>query len=238
LAALERGDDPRGLAHVAGDLGFGAAAVASAEAIELIQSRGTPLAVYNLASGLANAHLAAACLRVVGGLVGPTNESFARAAVNIEEWSSLAGPIRSLHYSCAVQSGRTDLAERLGTEAGWTTPLEFDDVWAHALRLLEDEKYDLLSRVLEGSGARESTRAEAAIDMSVYCEVQLGDLDGAVSICERDPCGPAALLEVGIALVLADRPADAELLLARACGELKGKQRNVCRDWLARSKGT
>lgn len=236
--ALTRGDDPRGLADVAIELGFGSAAVASAGAIDLVRTRGTPLAVYNLASGLANANLAAECLGVVRALVGPANETFARDPGNQSEWSGIADPIRSLYYSCAVHSGGVDLAATLGAEAGWTAPLEFDDVWTHALGLLEAEKFDVLLALLEGSGAREGVRGAAATDMSVYSQVRLGDLDGALAVCGGASCGAAARLEVGIALVQAERFSDGKDLLERTCDELKGKQRSVCKAWLATSKGS
>ena len=232
-AAYEGGDDPTLLASTTTELGVGAAAVADDAVIAMVADRATPTAIYNAALGASNASLTARCLGLLESLRGKPGSSVATSEQFALERAEVAPSAASLEYACAVQGGRWDEARALGEAASWGAPLDPADIWAHSIRLYEEERSEELLRVLEASGLAEDEAYLGARDLVVHAHLSLGNLDAACSAVAVAGASEAAILEVGAALVPAGRQDEAKALLGPLCGKLEGDQATRCRKLLA-----
>ncbi len=235
--ALEGGDDPVGLGAVAADLGYEAAALASDPVVEAVRLRATPVAVYNLASGAANANLWTRCLALTDGLLRDGG-TVARSPRFAAELATVQSPVAALGYGCAVGAEDLDGALARGRAAQWGPPLAPEDLWAHAVALARDQRFADVVEVLDASGAPRvaPAGAAAATDLLIAAHLRLGARDAALALVRSGPATAVARLEVGAALLEAGRTADAADLLDGTCPELVGAERARCEGELRRAR--
>ena len=204
------------------------AATITDEAVEAVAQHGSPTLIYNLAIGTARAAQQTRCARLVdvllAGLPGKPEQP--------EGWEAdrtrLLPQALGLGYDCAVRAPDLDAAERFGEAAGWTTVSAWAAV-SHGDQLYDGKNPDAMLAHLERCKATEGEQADWAVDLIVRVHLDREDLDQALVWARHASAGPVTRYNVGTALAVAKRNAEAKELLEATCPEMEGEAAKACR---------
>lgn len=228
MAKALRNDPEDWTFHLAGIFAYHDANTVTDDATAAVVAHGSPNTVFNLAAGASNAGQARRCLEVVEAFAAEDGTIDARAPGHAEQYAELLPGALKLGYGCAVESADIVAAEALGERAGWTN-LRDGEVAKHADLLFTAKEYAAVVAHIERSGGIRGDYGDWLVDLLVRSHTELGQLDDALKHAKHERATAITRYNAGTALLVAERPADAQALLASACPELKKDAAEACR---------
>ncbi len=136
----------------------------------------------------------------------------------------------TLAWACAVEAQELEAAERFRAEFADVDELPDLDVSLNHVRLLLGaERWIDAQVLLEELAPTRTDRVDYGRSLGLLASLGLGDLDGALVLHSSGAVQPESSFELALALLRAERLADAEPLLAACCDALEDPdQRTRC----------
>ena len=234
-AALAMGGEPNDLTAAAFRLARIAAREITPSTRRVILQQGTPFIIDAFAESLYRADAHGDCVDVLTPLLEPSEGTQAfRAARFAEERKRVADDATRLAYACSVRGGELDGAWEIAATNGETVVDEH--ALMHAIKLQASNRGGESIDVLRAADATESDDpdvAAAARMLLLRCLLDLDRLDEALIEARRPGRPDYERYQLGIALSMEDRLAEAIELLDLACPGIEEIWRKDCESDLA-----